>query len=512
MKKIALSLTFLFYINFVGISQICNQNIILSTQAEVDAFPVNFGCDTINGSLTIGGSVTNLNGLTNVLNIKNSLYIENSNLVNLIGLNNLERVDSSMIISNNDLLTSLNGLQNLEQIGLLLRIQTNNGLQNIDLSGVQTIGCGGISQRGVIIDWNPNLISISGFENLTNLCGDITIQRHEALQTVSGFNNVDSISGITIQNNPNLISFNALNSLVSVSGILLSRTPSIILPVFSTLDSLNYLHLEDVDVDTVNFFPNLRIIEALNFYAMGSLKYFNFPSLERIEYLFIYDCDSLTAITNLPSFSKCRQLHIEGNENLVSIENLYSLSNIYEKLTIIANPMLENISGFYGLKYLGDIDITNCPLVNECCFIRELQVNGRIQGVIILDDNGPYCSDILDLITSYCEDPDYDFRIVNDNCNTKYNPGQKDSDEDGIGDVCDNCPEIPNPDQLDGNNDGIGDVCQTSNQGKLEAQNTDIFISDPKRGVIFKSENNKCYRLRVDKEGNVFSMEVACPN
>lgn len=60
-----------------------------------------------------------------------------------------------------------------------------------------------------------------------------------------------------------------------------------------------------------------------------------------------------------------------------------------------------------------------------------------------------------------------------DNCPSQSNPDQKDSNNNGTGDMCDdydydgvatyydNCPEVANPNQLDTDKDGKGDMCDT---------------------------------------------------
>lgn len=94
------------------------------------------------------------------------------------------------------------------------------------------------------------------------------------------------------------------------------------------------------------------------------------------------------------------------------------------------------------------------------------------------------------------------------------NINQLDTDNDCICDICDNCPSVANANQLDSNQDGIGDACSENLNGslhKVEVEEADIFISNPARGVILKSTNGSCYRISVDSEGNIYSMQVNCP-
>ena len=46
-----------------------------------------------------------------------------------------------------------------------------------------------------------------------------------------------------------------------------------------------------------------------------------------------------------------------------------------------------------------------------------------------------------------------------------YNPDQKNSDSDNVGNACDNCLDLKNDDQTDTDGDGLGDACDDDIDG-----------------------------------------------
>jgi hypothetical protein len=109
-------------------------NINLDTQTEVDSFQADYGpCDTVTGSLNIlsNGVVTNLNGLSALTNIGGDLGVAgNSALTNVNGLAALTSVGGFLSLNSNAVLTNLDGLSALATAGSL-SILNNGALTNL---------------------------------------------------------------------------------------------------------------------------------------------------------------------------------------------------------------------------------------------------------------------------------------------------------------------------------------------------------------------------------------------
>src|SRR5690606_10672792 len=118
-RLLFLTILFSFLLTSVVWAQCPPGNIIFTTQAQVDAFAVDFpNCTEIGGSLDISGSdITDLSPLQNLTQIGGSLTIDhNDQLKSLDGLENIQNVGFHLFIYKNNQLISLDALQNLSMI------------------------------------------------------------------------------------------------------------------------------------------------------------------------------------------------------------------------------------------------------------------------------------------------------------------------------------------------------------------------------------------------------------
>lgn len=175
------------------------------SQADVDSFPSDYPeCTKLEGSTFIrGNNITNLHGLKKVTQIGDGgLYIQNNEiLVNLAGLDSLEKISGNLIIggeyplNSNNSLIDLGGLSLLDTIEGELYIGYNLNLASF--SGLELLKSIGGNLR---IVRNINLTNISMLSNLSNIGGDLVIggwwpyEGNTSLYSLSGLENIDASS------------------------------------------------------------------------------------------------------------------------------------------------------------------------------------------------------------------------------------------------------------------------------------------------------------------------------
>ncbi len=307
MKKFLLSTGFLFSF-FIGFGQCPDGDILFTSQAEIDAFAIDFpDCTMISfpGSVTISGDdIVDLTPLSQIVSIENDFVIDNNpQLVSIAGLENLtDFAGGNLIISNNPMLSSLNGL-------------------------------GAIGFSWVRIINNDALINLEGLEGIIEIF-ELQVEDNDALQSLSGLDGY-SIGGVNIiRNNINLSSLEGLETLVGVENIMLEDNP--LLSDISSLENLEQITVlfEIINNDSLTNLEGLQGVGTTFNFAAGFTISDN-ELLEDISAVSDFETpSSFIEITNNPSLSDCRIALLCNNiedTDLITIENnLSECSSIVE--------------------------------------------------------------------------------------------------------------------------------------------------------------------------------------
>lgn len=226
-----------------GYSQTHHGDVFLQSQAEVDSFGA-MGYSHIAGKLYIGDT-----------NFFSSNTI--SNITNITALENLQRVDSTLMIFGNYSLLSLEGLDSLTYVGKSLELIFNFGVQSLEpLSELDTIN------KRLLLNYTNSLNNLEGLENLQYV-KNIELVGNLNLSSLNGIDNITSLRHLFIWKNDNLSSLSGLENLTHVEKFISIYENSGI----TTLNGLD--NLESVNVLTI------KNNEELTDYCILSTQYNN---------------------------------------------------------------------------------------------------------------------------------------------------------------------------------------------------------------------------------------------
>lgn len=286
---------------------------VLSSQADVDAFGVNFPTCT-----------------------EADLLISGADIVDLTPLHNITK--TKVIVQHNPLLTTLEGLNNVSDCNEIL-IRDNALLT--DVSALGNIS----SVYKVTVDSNNSLQQIVGWNSLINASLSIEITQNEQLQSLEGLQNVTHTDAIVIRQNANLQNLNGLQGLDSIINLTIQENASLVdITAFANLQT----DLVELIISLNSELPNLDGLEGIQ--TIGNLIIDNNAHLENLN--------GLSNLSNSESGSFL-SLKIEYNDLLNDISGLEFI-----------NP-----ESFYEVRVNNNPNLSNCNILSFCLPLQEGNAN-----------------------------------------------------------------------------------------------------------------------------------------
>ena len=439
-----LLISFCFFITICAQSQ-CPQTeeIILSSQERVDQFVNDFG--------TCERIVGNLRIIAAVAGVDDD-GIGGTEVSDISGLNFIREVTGKLIISVN--LTEISGFENLTTVGRDIEITNSSTLQSI--SGFNSLQ----SARSITIALNQNLTEIDGFSSLVSLNESLEIGFGDSLTRISGFDSLRNLGQeLNISNNPVLQEIPSFNSLLTIDNDLnLTSNPSLMfVDGFESLELINNdLNVEDIR--TIRGFTNLRTITR--FFDIRNSTVEEIPAFNNLEEV---GAGLRISDTNISQ--------INGFNNLLRVGASFFLKDWF---ILKDNPSLTSVTGFSRFILVdGNLEVENNTQLSDCSWLCNLVNNGEITGDFIVQNNLGTCLSTA-AILALC-DPDFDDDLIADVIDVdddndgildiNEGNGAVDSDGDGFPDTKDldsdgdNCFDVIEAGFSDPNDDGtLGDL------------------------------------------------------
>ncbi len=320
-------------------------------------------------SFSIGDIANNnLSAFSNLSYVGENFIISTCNISDLSDFQNLSTIGEGITIYNNNSLLNINGLNSIDKLGGDLIIRKNEVLNCLSgLNNLDTVG------GDLTILTNDSLVNIMDLEYLVSIGGELTIEDNDTLQNLSGLDNIlpQSISNLIIKDNKLLQSCDVssiCNYLVNPNGYVTifnnatgcNNPPEIAVSCNITMPCLPFGHYyffkqSDIDNFSENY-PSCTDLQGnviINGYDITNLNgLFEITSVE--DHLSISSCNNLTNLIGLENlYSVGKTFNIYYNNQLESTTGLVSLSLIGNSLSIKSNDNLVGISSFNQLFFIG---------------------------------------------------------------------------------------------------------------------------------------------------------------
>lgn len=344
----------------------CDRDINLFTQEEVDAFPENYGCTTIEGNLTIWGGITNdinnLSPLSGLTTITGNLIVQNTSQTFINGLSDLETIGGQLDISNNPNLTNLDGLASISSIGSNFFIEDNESLYDCCMEF-----CWNDITSGVVVIFNNNsgCNSISeinercgncSYDSSSTCTGDIVLTSQEDVDNFVvnyGCTIVDGnilIKDIQASGNPvDITNLSGLSDITYVSGDLDIENNGVLVDL-SGLSNITVIG-GDLNIKNNSILTNLSGLSNIN--AIGGV-------------LNVLRNEALNDLFGISNITKLGGLIIKNNNTLTNMSGFSNIVSINGNLRIVSNDVLTNLSGLSGITFVGgNLEIGTNDLLNK---------------------------------------------------------------------------------------------------------------------------------------------------
>lgn len=276
---------------------------ILETQAEVDAFPVNYpNCIEVPGLRIEGDDIIDLSPLNQLTTITGALSIRNCSILeNLDGLESLIFIEETIAIDDNPSLKNIDALRNVGSVLDNILIRRNSALIQLD-------GLEGIAElTDLQIFSNHSLNNIDGLNNISinNIAAEISVLDNISIASIPAFPQITRIGSIGFGRCHPTISVNSFNNVVECNIIWFNE--------FESLTDLQGFNSISSDSESINISdnPNLLSIELFNsglVNNLGSLRIDNNPLLNSVIFVDRISAVDQSIIRNNISLSDCNYM------------------------------------------------------------------------------------------------------------------------------------------------------------------------------------------------------------